>query len=225
MPFGKFSKKQLNRSLRPTQRYGYYKSQSKTKKVAAKVNYLYRSIETKLHDVSATLQCAYDAPCTSLTLIAEGPTSHTRNGLMITPFKLDIRGYLTWSAATGTTAMPVRIIIFKDRDNRGAIPLVSDVLEGTGIQSPYNHLNKKRFQILIDRTIDNKAPVDPAAMTGRQSLRITKSLKGKVNFLTSTAVQTGQGKGTIYMLPISNTNLAGTPSYYTMTSRLSYRDA
>lgn len=200
-----------------------FKPSKVSKSNAKKVNRILAGIEKKTHSYPSTaIQYVYDGSFVPLSLISEGSTSHTREGLTINPKWLNIRGFNTFSAATGYTSFPVRLIIVQDKEQRGTVPVIGDVLNSPDIQSQYNHLSINRFKILVDQVFQNRSPTSD--VSNYQSVIINKKLSGKIHYLTANANQAGQGKNNIYMYCLSNINTAGTPSYFTLTARLTYTD-
>lgn len=200
-----------------------YKYKSKQKALTKKVNKLMKSIEVKHHFTYLAVEAATDAVVEPLSMMAEQVTSHTRIGLRISPKKLSFRGFITYSSATGYIAGPVRLIVFQDREQRGVVPTLTELLEAPSTNSHLNHLNTKRFKILIDKTWSNTSM--ESGVTNNQHFIINRKLSGSIDYIGSSADQASQGKNTVYCVAIANNNLAGTNTTFTMNSLLEYTDA
>lgn len=81
-----------------------------------------------------------------LTGVAQGSDYNTRNGNSIKTsyYNLGI------TLACGTQATFIRVILVRDRENRGATPSITDVLETVAPTAHYNHNNLRRFTVLHD---------------------------------------------------------------------------
>lgn len=158
--------------------------------------------ELKTHDSTTS-----DTPNTTglivgLTLIAQGDTSLSRDGLQIMPKNLQFKiRVVKHGSATNTQ---VRIIIFKDKEQGGTLATVADLLEGDGTLDFTEHDTRPRFQILRD--------LDFIVQTGSETMIFRKGfikLRGKIWFGGTSAAQTSQGKNNIYFYIVSSeaTNL------------------
>jgi hypothetical protein len=105
----------------------------------------------------------------------------------------------------------VRVIVFRDLDGYGTAPGGSDLLQNTGSAiaplSPKTYLNTDRFSILYDRleTIDNTGPKTLCDM-------ITMPHEGHVKYLGTTASASANGKGSVYILFVSDES-TNTPTF------------
>lgn len=81
-----------------------------------------------------------------LSPLAEGSDYNQRNGNSVK--------FASWkmrlTVGIGTANGNIRIIIFRDNENRGATPLISELLETSLVYSPLNHTTGKRFTVLRD---------------------------------------------------------------------------
>jgi hypothetical protein len=119
------------------------------------------------------------------------------------------------------TSSIVRIILFRDNDCQGATPTTGDVLQNVGAASaplnPRDFLNRKRFAILYDRlaTVNN---------TGDSSFTVSYETphEGHILFLGTTASAASQGKGSMFVLVVSD-EAVNTPSIAFFT-RLVFTD-
>lgn len=90
--------------------------------------------------------------------IAIGDDASNRTGQQVLWNDLTMRLFITANATTGNyNTQPVRLILFMDHDNQGALPAVTDILQTSSAISFLNRANGKRFTVLHDRTyyVDN----------------------------------------------------------------------
>lgn len=80
----------------------------------------------------------------------QGTSDTSRVGDTTKPISVTVRGFIDMNAAnTHTDAF--RVILFLDKENRGASPSISDLLN-TDFNSFKNANNTKRFKVLRDKT-------------------------------------------------------------------------
>jgi len=82
--------------------------------------------------------------------LAQGDAVANRTGNSILLKTIFLRGTINMS--TSATSTFVRLIFFLDKENDGATPAVTDVLQSADYKSNYNLLHSKRFVMLYDRT-------------------------------------------------------------------------
>lgn len=136
-----------------------------------------------------------------LTYVSQGTDYTNRIGDSIKLQKIEFKAALVKSNSSITTTC--RCIIFRDLDNYGTTPSVTDVLQSTGaVDAPlsaYKFLNRKRFSILYDELLELCANGDQG-----QVIAVDIPHSGHVLYLGSAANAASQGKGGIYVLFISN---------------------
>lgn len=217
MPFGRITRKQARK-------FGFQVTKPKTKvdRLARKVQLVTRGMEHKRHDkVPTAHEFANDKPILGLSLISEGPASNQRIGLKIAPVSVEIRGKVIWSSDVLYRQQPVRLIVFRDRDQLGTLPLITDVLEGNNISSLYNNINLKRFTILSDSIIE---PHNSTTTQKSSYFKVKKKLSGVIRYLDNTLTQAGQGKGNLYCMFLADQNLATVNTTISFNARLTYLD-
>ena len=180
------------------------------------------NIETKFLDtVSAVAYGSQAGVVTPVTQVAQGLTSTTRVGDSIKLQTIEIRGTIHLVATTGSAFH--RIILFRDLDNAGTAPVGSDVLEQTGtaqcVSSPYRFNTRQRFSILFDEvfSLNNNGEQGNSSDT----FYYNTAHGGHVLYLGSTAATASNGKGSIYMLNLSDTATVSAASFY---SRVTFTD-
>lgn len=126
--------------------------------------------------------------------IAQGSTPNTRNGRKVALTKLQVRwtrlstSVATVGAVTVLNQLPFRILVVYDRSPNGTIPVIQDILSGTGFDTPLNLNNSERFLILADEY--------PIAAQGHTAITVS----GKMNRKWPKALAcqwAGAGGGTI----------------------------
>ncbi len=105
--------------------------------------------------------------------------------------------------ASAATASLCRIILFRDLDGYGTAPATSDVLQTVGSATapltPIDFLNRKRFSIIRDELYDVNSTGD-STYTGVWDL----AHEGHVMYLGTTAAAASNGKGSVYILVVSD---------------------
>jgi len=177
------------------------------------------NIEEKYFDVSVTGNVADTGAIASLSQLVQGLDINQRVGDSI---RLQhIRVFGTWVVNASATGSACRIIIFRDLAQNGTPPSVSDVLAASsgvqGVNAPVKAINVDRFAILFDN-------VTCVSTNGDQQLAFSFDVahNGHIRYLGTTAAAASEGRGTLYLLNISD-EASNTPtvSWY---SRIKYTD-
>jgi hypothetical protein len=150
-----------------------------------------------------------------LTTCPEDDTVNGRTGTLIRPVKLELRH----RAHDATNVNFVRVVLFRDNMNQGALPVVADVLLNASVTAPYNYINveqQKRFNILFDKTIG----LTPSGFNA-QAMSHTIKLKGVCHFTGTSDLLASAGRGTLFALILSSTDGAT----MTWSARTIYTDA
>lgn len=109
------------------------------------------NVEYKHHTANGAAACAASGTGNVfyLTDIDEGDTSSTRNGDSVRAKSLNLKIHMTsGSAAGGTTC---RVLLVKDKANRGANPAITDILTSVSPLVYRNLDTTDRFKVLLDR--------------------------------------------------------------------------
>jgi len=141
-----------------------------------------------------------------LTQVAQGVDYINRLGDSIKLQRIDVRYRISQSSVATRTF--TRVIIFRDLDGYGTLPTVSDVLESVDVLSMPKYLNKDRFSILHDEfscLSNNGGSAEVADFSIPH--------EGHVKYLGTTAAAASNGKGSVYMLIISNEAGANVPTF------------
>ena len=180
------------------------------------------NIETKFMD---TVQTSTNINTTGgnivISEIAQGLTSQTRVGDSLKIQHIEVRGRVNVNAAAANSLM--RVLIFRDLDGAGTPPATSDVLELTGTVSaplsPYKFRNLQRFAILYDELFELQGTVQGSAGI---PFIYSASHAGHILYLGTTAASASDGKGTLYVLAVSD-EATNTPTL-AFYSRISFTD-
>lgn len=187
--------------------YGY-KAWQLAKHLATLVN-----VEEKKWDVDGTagLTVTSTASVVNLSNIAQGVDYFNRTGDSILGQSIEFRA--TLRASTAVPNNRARILIVCDHDNRGADPVIGDVLQGgsTAFEAPYNALSGNRFSVLYDEHVELVNVPDLA--TGGTSTAyipdrfILPVLKRKWNkhikYIGTTGADASNYEGALFLMAIS----------------------
>jgi hypothetical protein len=172
------------------------------------------NIEVKTYAQTYTTASATAGAVIPCSYIAQNDTVNGRTGSIIRPRKFHIQ-----IAAWDNTENFIRFIVFRDNQNNGTAPVVADVLNSAGYNSPYNYINVEsghRFQILDDIVISTSTN-GPSA----KYIQKTYLTKGTTVYTGTDAVEAHCGRGQYYVLTIS----AVASADQSVTTRLYYTDA
>lgn len=178
------------------------------------------NVEEKILQVSRTATaCTPTGALESISTVAQGVNFTERIGNSIKMQNIEVRGRIFINASA--TRSIVRIILVRDLDGYGSTPNVGDIMESTGAAvdclAPHDFLNRKRFSFLYDEllTINN---------TGDSSTVFEISIphEGHILYLGATAAAASNGKGSLYMLFISD-EATNSPTY-SFYSRIVFTD-
>lgn len=154
-----------------------------------------------------------------ISRIAQGLNYTERVGNSIKLQHIEVRGRIYKNSSS--SASVVRVLLVRDLDGYGTQPDVSTMMESVGtVAAPltqHDFLNRKRFSFLYDEllTLNN---------TGESSSTFEIQLphEGHVLYLGTTAAASSDGKGSLYMLFISDES-TNTPTY-AFSARIIFTD-
>lgn len=150
-----------------------------------------------------------------LSGVAQGTDQSTRNGNSIKYVQQFIRGSMVISPSANTSI--VRMILFKDNDNQGAVPTAADLLANADVNGQLSQFNGKRFTIIRDKCYS-------LDINNRRTLTYKFFMKGgfHIKYGGSSATVSSQKENGIFLFIITNesTNL---PSI-TYNSRIRFID-
>ncbi len=155
----------------------------------------------------------------SISTVAQGTDYTQRVGDSIRMQHIQVR-WRVFKNAAATQSM-CRVILFRDLDGYGTAPVTGDVMQFAGVAtaplSPPDWLNRKRFAIIRDElvTLNN---------TGESSVCGMWQVphNGHILYLGTTAAASSNGKGSVYMLVISDES-TNTPTI-AFSSRIAFTD-
>jgi len=176
------------------------------------------NIETKLLTTTGNSSSLMDTSgfVIELSNLAQGLDYTNRVGDSIKMQRIDIRYRI--SQASAATRTFCRVIVFRDLDGYGVKPAVTDVLESASELSMPKYLNKDRFSILHDE-FSCLSIAGAAAEVADFSI----PHEGHIKYLGTTAASASNGKGSLYMLIISNESGANVPTF-AHNDRILYTD-
>lgn len=195
-----------------------------SKSLAKKVKVLANQIEKKHHDIpGGTATFANDMTARALTLMAQGDTSSTRTGLKIYAKSLRVNGTITWNAAA-TQESICRLLIVMDKDNNGALPAFTDILEAASVNSQYNNVTEgKRFVVLKDMLFTNNDA--HTAIPKERAFTFNIKLNKSIYYLDGTSNASALGRNNIHLIAVGDvTTASGNAISLLYTSRMYYTD-
>lgn len=175
------------------------------RRLAQEVRSLRRLIhvpEEKNLDVDASTTPSTTGVLTLLSGLAQGTDIGNRVGDVIKVTRVSWNGRVAISSASSTFST-VRLIMFRDSENAGSVPVLADILEATGgttaARSPINFINRKRFNVLWDQMIvlDSTSQYSEV-VRGDMIVNKTVRYRGTGNTVAAAA------EGTIYWLFVSD---------------------
>lgn len=139
-----------------------------------------------------------------LSIISQGVDYTQRIGDSIKIQRMEFNFRYTIGLGTKST---VRLMVVRDLDCQGVIPNVTDILEIADVLSPKKYLNTERFSILVDEIQALSTTGTPNSVS-----EFNLSHEGHIKYLNNGASATSAGKGTIFLLTISNETITNAPS-------------
>lgn len=193
---------------------------NKTSRINKRLRRLERgSGEVKTHDVDGQFTANTTGQIIPISMIAQGDTSITREGLQIKPLSLEVK-VLTTSDASSTVATTHRLIVFKDKEMHGTHPTVANILESDGLLALPEHDTRPRFKFYRDVIISaEKAAQDSIYY----KTYIKFKNKTRIYYSGTTAAEASSGKNQLYLYFLTNQATNTPDSYYQI--RLRYRDS
>jgi hypothetical protein len=165
---------------------------------------LKKEAQLKSYDQGITVAVSTTGSIGPLTTIIQGTTDTQRIGDMVEVVKTTINGSFA-NSSTDTTNV-IRLIIFRwMQDDTTSVPVIADILQGTGVYNMYHrdNLRAKKFIILNDvmRGTSLQGPAVSVFQGGfKQDFRI--------KFQAATSAATSQ----IYYLAISDSGAVNHPT-------------
>lgn len=180
------------------------------------------NIETKFLDtVQVSTNISTTGGAIVISEIAQGVTSQTRIGDSVKIQHIEVRGRVNVNPVAANSL--VRVLVFRDLDGSGVPPATSDVLELTGAVSaplsPYKYRNLQRFSVLYDEIFELQGTVQGTAGI---PFIYSSAHSGHILYLGTTAASASDGKGTLYVLAVSD-EATNTPSL-AFYSRITFTD-
>ncbi len=179
------------------------------------------NVETKVNDVTGSTTVGTSAAVYNLSNIAQGSDYNNREGNSILCQGLELRYSLESNFTAANTAF-VRLIVVVDNDQRGADPVLTDLLEttsaGLSVCSPALHYINKRFTVLYDHT----SALCTSAASASQYYSVPIKWNRHIKYSATTGVDTSNWEGAIYLFTIGTNNTV--PPTINFFSRLMFTD-
>lgn len=204
--------------------------QSKVELKSVRLNY----DETTVHPSGDVVFLGPNLGGAIFNFCAQGTDFNQRTGLQVKEIGLDIKGKVCMDPAAATAVQGcIRIMVIRDHDTKGAVPVASDLFEPTtqpfGILEDYTMaqlrwINRKRFSVLHDSC----STVVGNVLDQNQMREFSISLKlGKtLTFQSNTNDYSTVNDGGLYLVVTTNGQaLAGdAPWRIAYTSAFYYKD-
>jgi len=154
-----------------------------------------------------------------ISRIAQGSNYTDRVGNSIKLQHIEVRGRIFKNALASFSVM--RVLLVRDLDGYGTVPNVSDIMGTVGSTvaplTQYDFLNRKRFSYLYDELLTLSSTGDSSAV-----FEIQIPHEGHILYLGTTAAAASDGKGSLYLLFISD-EATNTPTF-AFSSRIMFTD-
>lgn len=173
------------------------------------------NIETKIAEATGSAAIDTSGTVSSLSLIAQGLDYQNRIGDSIKLQRIEFR--LRWQVGTGV-ATYVRTLLVRDLDNYGTKPTLGDVLQTVSILSPKDYLNADRFSILYDEL----GTLNQSDTNSVSTFEMAH--EGHIKYLGTTAADASNGKGSLYLMFLSNEAAGANAPTVTLHTRIYYTD-
>lgn len=173
------------------------------------------NIETKIAEATGTSAIDTAGAVTSMSLIAQGLDYQNRIGDSIKLQRIEFR--VRWTVGTGTGTF-IRTLLVRDLDNYGTKPTIGDVLQTVSVLSPKDYLNADRFSILYDELGTLNQSEANSVST------FDMAHEGHIKYLGTTAADASNGKGSLYMMFLSNEAAGATSPTVVLHTRIYYTD-
>ncbi len=112
------------------------------------------NVEHKVHSFQVSQNVSSTGSVVSISDIAQGDTSASRDGNSIRLKSLQVRSTATTNNTANTSSSVLRWLVVKDNDNQGELPAVADIIEAANVRANMNVLAyPNRFNVIMDKTI------------------------------------------------------------------------
>lgn len=186
-------------------------------KALREVNKLKEDIEVKYHDtITGPTTITSSGDITRIAQIPSDTTNQGRIGDSVKTGHVELR--ITFETSTAQVAgTAVRMILFRGKKENQVLYTSADILDASGIRSPYNFTERNRFTVLKDVTFT----MDDLTVGGKNknSMVLFKKLVGKITF---GAGNSNYENGGVYLLFI--TDVAANQPNYKIHSRVTFTD-
>ena len=179
-----------------------------------------KKVELKYQDGQATTTIPTGGSVILCTEISNGTGPSDRIGRRIQYHDIQINYH--WSPAIGSTQRARAVLVY-DTQSNNALPLVTEVMNGTDVAALYNPDNRMRFKILYDTMVMTHQSANFFSSTGEYGKNnVVISLKGKdCLYSGSTSTVSDIEKGSVFWVLLGNVNNGMT---FVERQRLQYFD-
>lgn len=180
-------------------------------------------VELKHNDLNINGTQGTTAAVSPMTLLAQGSSSVTRLGVMVSCKHIRLRA--VWSAATSQVRSVIyRVSVVRDRQCNGATPAATDVwstaTSPTSLVCEFNQLNRDRFEVLFDKV----GLVAPVLTTPITSQVVSFDWTGRVDirYVGTAADAASMGANNLFLL--YQTDEATNPPNFLATTSFWFSD-
>lgn len=160
------------------------------------------NIETKINETFIFGAIDTSGAVNCISQFAQGLDYNNRVGDSIKLQRISFSARFS-TGTTGTKTF-IRTMLVRDLDGYGTLPTVANVLQQVDVLSEKNYLNTERFSVLYD-----ELEAINSVSTPNTVVRVIMPHEGHIKYLGTTAAAASNGKGSLYILTISN-ETAGT---------------
>lgn len=197
--------------------------------LSKRISKIERLIEKKTFDHSLQHLESANGKMYYLQQIEVGAGDGQRIGKRITVNSIQLNMHFARNGLA-TVSDSIRIILFRDRQNKAELPLSADLLEEDIAMSLRNKANYSRFDIIRDKVIIFQRAEDGTAVPHRLikwfiPLKGNKSTWEWLDSVTGTVNVDKSGKNTLYMFILGLQTTATERTVVTIRMRTRYMDA
>lgn len=149
----------------------------------------------------AVITTATNGVVIPISLLAVGNTPITRIGDKIHAESIEIR-----CEDDSTDGVTVRVMLVKDNQQHGTLPVITDILAEQTIIAPRNAAKLDRYKVIWDSVKGLSSDING------QNWIMKRKLNHNIAYIGDAADQASQGKGNLYLVVISH-NAGGADSF------------
>lgn len=152
---------------------------------------------------------------------ARGDDIATRSGRETVMMSIQFKAYFGVTAGTGTDQLQRALLVY-DRQTNGAALTAAQVLSTANVVAPRSLENRKRFKILMDKTVTLNASGEPGS---NEFFQFYRRLRHPVEYNSGNAGTVADiTTGSLYLVVIGSNAAGATAGALTWNSRIRFLD-